>query len=888
MLKSSIYIVLLIILFLVRSTDNVYAQRLPGFDQAQPVLIPVKVKVGSGNIELRAGGQKIGFKGSLLNLDANTKAKPQWKVEETELTTFSANITAEIITKLHQVTWFKGNWERGIEREIQSTPLMDNVIFLRKNGVSFFLSLDFPYSKIDSSGISYPPDKELLAGENYAIHTLTIGACRLSGEKVGKFDRAEIEAVSAYIEKRFIPRFNRPMVLASGITNRMTDVREGRIFYSMFDNPTIALSPELVEKDLILNAEVGIEYYQAFEGVFDWPDQEKTGAKMQKLQDKAKQLGVLMGDYAVPQGLYCPHYNYSHRELNRPDWLILNEQGKQSGPECLAVPEYSKLLKDSLINHNRKYDLKLICLDFLNIQPCYAKNHKHLPGDTYQQIRSIVDIMASLNELDPDFLIWSNSGNWIDLMPKLTWTNQNVYLTDPHVREYSSHLNVLKLLGDGRREQMVSVHESHFVPYRNFTNYEYYLAPHSRLSDTKVFEYSFLQGLAVTPNMGLGELRSFLERIPSQDAQRVKTFVRHWLSFIRDNYEVWKSTKRIGDKPGVGAAEVYAHIKDNSGFLCFVNQNPFPTTTSVVMDGTSGLLGGTSFLLSEIYPVKGKIVEQSIPYARRGDTLNFILPANSVRIIEINEQHANQVSAQVYGLDAVVNKNDTGYKATFKLPQGKRVELGIVLPSNEAVEKLDIKQTPSVPMFTFPVSAKIISQRGNLARIEVLGPRELAPRELVNWSIKPGDLSVTLPSAEHSGFLGALVHNAFSEDYELQLDIVTKPNDIKNTVLSANKFIPPAAQSIPATGSMTYLTEFIMPFIEGYGQDRAFEDDAIVELAFADPNKVAEIDVLLNGKKVPVSRYRNPKQPAYESFYITLGGTVRPGKVALQVNVKYK
>src|SRR5690606_29858491 len=139
----------------------------------------------------------------------------------------------------------------------------------------------------------------------------------------------------------------------------------------------------------------------------------------------------------------------------------------------------------------------------------------------------------------------------------------------------SPHLNILKNLGDGRREQMVSVHERYFVPYTAFTNYEYYLAPNSRLADPHVFEYSFLQGLAVTPNIGLGEIRSFLDRIPSKDNLRVKSFIRYWLEFVREHYDVWRYTSRLGDPPGLGAAEVYGHIKEDRGFLCFVNQNAF-------------------------------------------------------------------------------------------------------------------------------------------------------------------------------------------------------------------------------------------------------------------------------------------------------------------------
>ncbi len=863
------------------------AKDSPPFDWSQPKLMPVKVEVQSGSARLSAGGQTIRFTGELFRLDADQKLDAKWTVAEQEFTTFSLDVTARTPSRLRQVQWFAGEWEPEVEQAIQSTRLMDNVLFLRKGDMSFFLSLDFPFSRIDTNGVSYPPNETLASGQRYSAHSLTIGACRLSGQRVGKFDRAEIEAVSAYVEHRFPPRFERPMFLSTGIVNRMTDVRDGRIFYSMADNATLALNPKLVEEDLRLCAKTGIEYYQAFEGVFDWPDEAKTGATMRRLQKEAHHLDVKMGDYANPQGLYCPHYNYEHRSLNRPEWLILGANGKPAGPECLGVSEYAKMLRERLVAHNREFGLKMICLDFLSIKPCYATNHGHEPGDVYQQVRALVQVMAELNALDPDFLIWSNSGNWLELMPKLTWFNPNVYLTDPHVRAYASHLNALKSLGDNRREQMVSVHESHFVPYRAFCNCEYYFIPRSRLADPKVFEYSFLQGLAVTPNICPGELRTFLNRIPSNDAEHATAFMRHWLQFIRDHFEVWKNTARIGDLPGVGAAEVYAHIVRDHGFLCLVNQNPFPRTTTFTLDGSIGLNAGETFELNEVYPRACPIAEQPLPAARRGDRITCVLPPHSVRIIEVKTAPKAKLPV-VFGLPATIKSTSDGYQVVMRAPQGQKVELGLVLPAGQAVEQVSARQTPTVPMFTFPAAARVLSQTGNLARIEVQFPREPAPRELTRWQVSPGDVEVDLPTADRTRFLGALVHNAFTEDYEVQLEVRIKATKTTAARLSAEPAAAAVTVAVPTGERLTYTTRFVLPFIEArWGCNPSYDDDPLIELAFADPSQVREIEARLNGVSVPVQRYRNPRQPAYETYFIELTDNAKPGPVELTLSVRY-
>jgi hypothetical protein len=569
--------------------------------------------------------------------------------------------------------------------------------------------------------------------------------------------------------------------------------------------------------------------------------------------------------------------------------MIKGKAGNVEGPECMGVKAYMDILKSRLLEHNKQYGLQLICLDFLNIRPCYATDHNHPQGDTYQQILALVELLKSLNEIDPEFMVWSNSGNWLDLMPKLFWYNPNVYLTDPHVRHYSSHLNVLKLLGDGRREQMVSVHESHFVPYRAFTNYEYYLSPNSRLADSKIFEYSFLQGLAVTPNIGLGEVRSFLDRIPAKDAHKNKAFIQRWLSFVKNNYDVWKHTSRLGDLPGIGAAEVYGHIRKDKGYLCLVNQNSFTVSKTLKLDGSIGLTGTAGFLLEEIYPGKGPIAEQAIPYARREDSITFTMAPYTVRIIEVKGRE-KLAGPGFYGISPKqVERTDSGYKAMISIPQGVQRNIGIVLPVTERITKISAKHAGIVPMYTFPASAKVIRQSGNLAYIEVTGPREAAPRELNYWKINNDTALTIFPGTDHKGFLGAIVHNAFSENYDIVLAIETeKNNNPTEKVLmprqhsKANKRI-----FLPMAGVVSYTTQFVLPFIEQYGRERNVEEDPLIELIFDQPNKIQNISATINNKAVSVQQYRNPINGAFFTYYISLNKNVTPGPTELRVTVTY-
>ena len=56
-----------------------------------------------------------------------------------------------------------------------------------------------------------------------------------------------------------------------------------------------------------------------------------------------------------------------------------------------------------------------------------------------------------------------------------------------------------RLLDDARREQMVSLHYTHFMPFRNYTNCQYFFSQNSIVPDIRNYQYGALSTVAVTP-----------------------------------------------------------------------------------------------------------------------------------------------------------------------------------------------------------------------------------------------------------------------------------------------------------------------------------------------------------------------------------------------------
>lgn len=837
-------------------------------------------------------GESVSFSGDLLRLITESGA------EATDITVKQAAADGFLTlegtavfpgeSKITGVEWFAGRWSGVREICVASTRLADIGVFLRTENTSFFLSLDFPYSKVCGTAVTYPPYDTVPGGEPYEVHSLSVGAAVLTGSTVGNYDRAEIEAMSEYISKRNPTRFDRAIFSTTCITNRMTDVREGRIFYSMYDNPTMTLDSETIKREMLICAELGIEYYQLFEGYFDWEGDGSTAKNAAELVDFAREHGIRAGDYVHPGDLYCPHYNYHHRHLDKDEWRALwdDDGEKVRGQLCFGCDEFVDFISDRLVSSITELGEEFICLDMLGINRCYDTSHGHGEGDLYRQIRGLVRFMERLNETSANFIVWTNSGVWLEFMPKLLWYNPNVYLTDPHARSYESMLNMLKYYGDCRREQMVSVHNQYFVPYQYYTNCEYYAFRHSRVEDLQFFEYSFLQGLAVTPNICLGELRTFLERIPASKVDYCKAFMKKWMDFCRENFQIWKRTIQLGDSPDAGANEAYAHISGDRGWICLVNQNHYTNRFPLRLDSSIGLdpADGARFLLTEEYPGTCPIAEQPLPGPMYGDELTLSVEPFSVRFIRVERYSPAESGIRLYGVDGCLRiAEDGGFVFDVSALSGLEIPAAVVVENGLGSAGITAETVPTVPMYTFPSEVRGVTRSGNCARFTLAMPRDAFVREIPLWNAD-GSEAVSL-RPETSDFVGGYLHNHYRENQHVTLSVKTA---------SASTGQMPALIPAAACGAQpsyrrhaSYRTELDIPFIEWPAMGLCYGYDQVIELIFTDCRLVKSLTAKIDGNPVPVLIYKYPPSKMW-TYYIELTGEVKSGtKPVLELFVEW-
>jgi hypothetical protein len=718
---------------------------------------------------------------------------------------------------------------------VARTELQDIAVFYRHHGRGLFASLDFPYSRVMTQegavSVTYPPSEHLAAGQRHECHSLTVGAVRLSGRERYGSDTGEVEAMDRYVQERFRPRFERPMFVSCSIVNRYTQVAGDTVFYTQKDHPTLWMNQDLLRREIALMPRLGMEYYQVFPGVFDWGTDDPSPAAVKDLVAYSRERGVRMGDYSGCNVLFCAHYAEYRNRLDRPEWQMRAANGALQGTHCFGCSEFVDYYLGTVARNSRQFGFELHCLDFLALGQCHAANHGHPAGEEslYAQVRGLTRLLEGINAVSPEMMTWSNSGNWSGLLPKIAWTNPNLYLTDPFIATPWQGLNMTRLLDDARREQMVSLHYSRFIPYRFLSNCQYFFSQNSVSPDIRNYQYGALSTLAVTPNLCLGEIRPWIDRLSPADQEAVLRFYQTWTRFLNDHFEFWKKTYHAGENPGPGAVEVYAHTIDNRGFIFLVNPQYWDRDVRVPLGGELGFSGTAWCEITELHPVRKARLIGHRPFVRLGETISLPVAAQSVVVLEVKSAAKTLDVPRLFGLPGTVEPTAGGYLVKTTGRQGTRETAALVIPGantslTSAVVRADVPKQPkrqwSATSVTLegPTNGLTWGHRlssdgaetileGQVFPFSVQFRRDMAPRELRRWQVRRGSLAsgmatnwsagfegetfrfplfvdcepavplpITNAAADHLGlgplatFCGAYVENAFSEPQETWIE----------------------------------------------------------------------------------------------------------------------
>lgn len=801
---------------------------------------------------------------------------------------------------------------------IASTSLLDICAFYRSENSGLFVSLDFPYSKIKTAdgivSVTYPPNDQLKAGQEYVCHSLTVGPTLLTKINRYGFDDGEVDAMDNYIQKRHKPRFNRPMTVTAGINNRYTQVADGEVFYTMKDNPTLSWNTDWLEDDIKLMAEVGIEYYQIWPGPFDATPDDPDPEYVKKFVKYANDMGVRVGDYSATEQLFCEHYNFNNNTHS--------QFGITPDESHFGNKKFVDMYISQTTAYCRKYGFEEHCLDFLKIW-------KRAEGAAdeeivYAQVRGLTQVLDALNNVSDNMLTWTNSGVWAELLPKLAWYNDNMYLTDPFLDKPWPGLNQTRILDEVRRDQMVSLHYSRFIPYRYFSNVQYFFCQNSIVPDIDNYQYGALSTLAVVPNLGFGELRFWIDSLPESKRKGVVAFYRKWLGLIKDNYDLWTKTYSAGDKPGIGSVEIYGHTKDNNGYIFLVNSNYWDRNAVVPLDERLGFKGNQLCEIKQIYPEEKLCLTNFGPMINLGRQLKFTVPAHAVIVLQVQPAAEKISEPQIYGIPATISKTERGYQIKTSGQQGTTQRFAVRLPQKYSTDDVNTVVRADIPKQRArsrkPTGLTVVAKDKNTILYEITFRQKFSQKLLSQWKVSAGDLktgktadwpkelaagqsynfplfneaeNISYPiwpaDADKQGFgalanfCGGYIENTFSENQETYIDLTFaggKTSSISQEINYEAELPPveplPGIAKDPAK-CWWLQNDFQMPFMYGYGCEPQASEHIYIVLPFINTAKVKTIKAWINGQPADVQKYLYPRNRSFGSYYIDLIGTAAIG-----------
>ena len=806
----------------------------------------------------------------------------------------------------------------------KSSGGFDICLFLSTKRWELFFTLDFPYNDMtiepDHFEVSYPPYQRVTAGEKVRSHTLTVGSYSPRGIAQGDYDLGQAEAFRHYLLFDYAPpRLQAPQLVYTSIVNQYTEVNfdvpdtprgqfpiQNKIFYTLTNAPYLMLYPERIPEEIDFCKEVSMEFCQIYEGPFEWTDETPDEETLLKISAYARKAGIKLGLYTGANNLTAAHFNHYGEQKGRPEWRMIDADGKTLSSYCFGSDEFTQWFTDTIIHASRTYGFLMTNFDFLTIALCYAKNHDHPPGGIYQQVANVTKCLNDIRTAVEGYVFDSNLG-WTPLIPKIACEMDGFYFTDPYVNTYFPALNATKIQDDSRRADMVRYFRDYLTPVEYFRNCEYFVCADSVVHDFSLFEYGILQGLAVTPNLQLGESRALFDRLNHKQCEHARKFLAEWTQFVKDNWEYYHYTKVLTGLPSVGQVEIYAHCKAKQGYVFLVNPNPFRLSTQFTLDESIGLSSSGDFTVKELYPEKDCLPAIGrLPHKKYGDIVQYILEAQSCIVLAIEPANSGD-SAQLFGLPAHLHKIPEGYQTTLSYFQGHNKQLVLQLLPNETVEAIyvDGKEIP-------------FSQKYNLCQFDVTFQKGKVEPEIRQWVIREGSLDSGLSQNFHSGiegdtvmfpvlenflsrddashyrasldalclslpatFLGAFIENLLKEKYPLALKILIQKETKSQTgeiMLEQNmptspiesapfrrardsfgrfstSLLPNQREFFQANYTEFWLSsQFEVPFVQRYIPPGYYQHNFIM-LNFLKPEQIKKIRAWINGKEVVVNRY---------------------------------
>lgn len=483
----------------------------------------------------------------------------------------------------------------------------------------------------------------LNCGHTFRTWKTVVGAARSLEQRVVREDfLTYIRDISRKVQPRF--QYN-------SWYDHMHDITDENISKSFME----------IEKGLTNTLVPPLDSYVVDDGFVDWDADfwafnKKFPNELYPASALAKKFSSEFGLWNGPRGGYNDKTGKFGKNMEKAGKGGYN---KEANDVCVSSFEYIKNVTDYYLDYTKKFDINYWKLDGFLLTACPSKNHGHMVGGH--------NGMYQYTEM------WEN---WINIFRKIRisretigkdmWINQTSYsIPSPWFLQWSDSLWIQNSEDIGfidkvkKGEKLGDKDVDRTLTYRDNCYYDFSVARDYQFPNEFLYNHDPIYGNTAKISMTDEEYRTYMFMMTTRGTAFWELYYSYnmfntakWrinadaLRFIRNEYNVLKTSQLVGGCPANGDVYGYSAWTENKGIVSLRNPADRNQSFKFKLDESFGTFKGTENLkCTFVYPYDHQKDEKTYNY---GDEFSFELAPHEVIIMKFSNVKEN-VPSLIYG-----------------------------------------------------------------------------------------------------------------------------------------------------------------------------------------------------------------------------------------------
>ncbi len=426
-------------------------------------------------------------------------------------------------------------------------------------------------------------------------------------------------------------------------------------------NENIIKSFQEIENNLSKTMVPPLDSYVVDDGFVDWdadfwafnkkfPNELYPAAKM------ARKFSSNFGLWNGPRGGYNNKTPSFARNMEKAGKGGYN---RKANDVCVSSTEYIKNITNYYLEQDKKFDINYWKLDGFLLSACPSKKHGHMTGG-YNQMYQYTEM-------------WEN---WINIFRKLRitresagkdlWINQTSYCNaSPWFLQWSDSLWIQNSDDMGlidktpKGEKLSSKDVDRLLTYRDNRYYDFSVTRNYQFPHEFIYNHDPIYGNTAKISMTDEEFRKYMFMMACRGTAFWELYYSYnifneakWrinadaLRFIRNDYEILKTSQFIGGCPEKAEVYGYSCWNDNRGIISLRNPGNNSQTFTITLDEKIGVdKTCQNMKLVHVYPYNKPMSNKTYSY---GDTITVNLSSLEVIIMKFSSVE-EKLPSLVYG-----------------------------------------------------------------------------------------------------------------------------------------------------------------------------------------------------------------------------------------------